>query len=80
MAEDNDDQAREMALEGLRKLKSGEGENPEGRELIEEAKRLDHDAIADIAPESEDLNRDGHDNAEPKPPASVTSHLTTRPR
>jgi hypothetical protein len=78
MAEDNDDQAREMALEGVCKLKSAEGESPDGRELIEEAKRLDHDAIADIAPESEDDNRGSRDNAEPKPPASVTSNLTTR--
>jgi hypothetical protein len=59
MAEDNDDQAREMALEGQQKLKQGKAkdETEAGRELIEEAKRLDHDAIADIAPESEDAKR-----------------------
>ena len=58
MAEDNQDQAQEMAREGLEKAKGGTGKAGEGRELIEEAKRLDHDAIADIAPESEDANRD----------------------
>jgi hypothetical protein len=56
MAEDNQDQAREMAREGLEKAKA---KKPgEATELIEEAKRLDHDAIADIAPESEDIDRD----------------------
>ncbi|WP_119681076.1 hypothetical protein [Indioceanicola profundi] len=75
MAEDNIDQAREMAEEGARKLKQGD---PQGRELIEEAKRLDHDAVADIAPESADVNR-GRDNAVPHPPASTTSHLVTDP-
>ncbi len=69
MAEDNDDQAREMAREGQRKIKRGGGESGEGLELIEEAKRLDHDAVADIAPESEDENRAIGDNAELEPPA-----------
>jgi hypothetical protein len=72
MAEDNQDQAHEMAREGLRKLKEGQGSpaaTDEGRELIEEAKRLDHDAIADIAPESGDDNRDEIDNSERKTPA-----------
>ena len=72
MAEDNDDQAREMAEEGLRKIREGHGSpapTDEGRELVEEAKRLDHDAIADIAPESEDANRDEIDNSERQTPA-----------
>jgi hypothetical protein len=67
MAEDNQDQAHEMAEEGLRKLRKDDAN--EGCELIEEAKRLDHDHVADIAPESKDANRDDHDNAEPDPPA-----------
>ena len=33
MAEDNQDQAREMAEEGLKKAKSGAGNAGEGREL-----------------------------------------------
>jgi hypothetical protein len=41
----------------MKKAKSGAGTG-EGRELIEEAKRLDHDAVAAIAPESEDADRD----------------------
>ncbi|QQP93168.1 hypothetical protein IGS68_28945 (plasmid) [Skermanella sp. TT6] len=73
MAEDNEDQAREMALEGLRKLRGGKDTCLDGRELMEEAKRLDHDAIADIALESEDINRSSRDNAEPQPPDSITS-------
>jgi hypothetical protein len=67
MAEDNQDQAREMAEEGLKKAKSGAG-GGEGRELIEEAKRLDHDAVAGIAPESEDANRDDPDAVQPDTP------------
>jgi hypothetical protein len=67
MAEDNQDQAREMAEEGLKKAKSGAGTG-EGRELIEEAKRLDHDAVAGIAPESEDADRDDPDAVQPDTP------------
>ncbi len=67
MAEDNQDQAREMAEEGLKKAKSGAGDG-EGRELIEEAKRLDHDAVAGIAPESEDADRDDPDAVQPDTP------------
>jgi hypothetical protein len=67
MAEDNQDQAREMAEEGLKKAKSGAGAG-EGRELIEEAKRLDHDAVAGIAPESEDADRDDPDAVQPDTP------------
>lgn len=48
MAEDNQDQAREMAEEGVRKLRRGEV--AEGCELVEEADRLDHDAVATILP------------------------------
>lgn len=51
MAEDNRDQAREMAGEGARTLRHGNAS--EGRELIEEARRLDRDAVAGIAPESD---------------------------
>ena len=68
MAEDNQDQAREMAEEGLKKVKGGTGGAGEGRELIEEAKRLDHDAVADIAPESEDADRDDPDAVQPDTP------------
>jgi hypothetical protein len=68
MAEDNQDQAQEMAREGLEKAKGGAGKAGEGRELIEEAKRLDHDAIADIAPESEDADRDDPTVAQPPVP------------
>ena len=68
MAEDNQDQAQEMAREGLQKVKNGAGKAGEGRELIEEAKRLDHDAIADIAPESEDADRDDATVAQPPTP------------
>ena len=58
MAEDNQDQAREMAEEGLEEGQKRCRKAGEGRELIEEAKRLDHDAVAGIAPESEDADRD----------------------
>ncbi|EWY36173.1 hypothetical protein N825_29400 [Skermanella stibiiresistens SB22] len=52
-----------MAREGLEKAKS---KKPgEAAELIEEAKRLDHHAIADIAPESEDADRDDPEAAAP---------------
>jgi hypothetical protein len=68
MAEDNQDQAREMAREGLEKAKGGAGKAGEGRELIEEAKRLDHDAVADIAPESEDADRDDTTAIQPQTP------------
>jgi hypothetical protein len=67
MAEDNQDQAREMAEEGLKKAKSGAGAG-EGRELIEEAKRLDHDAVAGIAPESEDIDREDPTAVQPETP------------
>lgn len=63
MAEDNQDQAREMAVEGMRKAKAGN--KGEGIELVEEAKRLDHDAIADIAPDSDDASRDDPDLTPP---------------
>lgn len=79
MAEDNRDQAREMAQEGLRKLGRGGQEAREGRELVEEARRLDHDAVADLVPEDQDANRSDRDNAEPEAPASATSNLTVRP-
>jgi hypothetical protein len=65
MAEDNQDQAREMAEEGLKKAKGATGE---GRELIEEAKRLDHDAVAGIAPESEDADREDPGAVQPQTP------------
>jgi hypothetical protein len=68
MAEDNQDQAREMAEEGLKKAKSGTGSAGEGRELIEEAKRLDHDAVAGIAPESEDIDREDPTAVQPETP------------
>lgn len=67
MAEDNQDQAREMAEEGLKKAKGGAG-GGEGRELIEEAKRLDHDAVSGIAPESEDADRDDPTAVQPDKP------------
>jgi len=67
MAEDNQDQAREMAEEGLKKAKSGAGAG-EGRELIEAAKRLDHDAVAVIAPESADADRDDPNPVQPDTP------------
>jgi hypothetical protein len=79
MAEDNQDQAREMAQEGARKLKADGKAGGEGLELLEEAKRLDHDAIADIAPEGQDANRGERDNAEPEAPATRTSRLVVRP-
>lgn len=68
MAEDNQDQAREMAEEGLKKAKGGAGATGEGRELIEEAKRLDHDAVASIAPESEDADREDPGAVQPQTP------------
>ena len=68
MAEDNQDQAREMAEEGLKKAKAGAENAGEGRELIEEAKRLDHDAVAGIAPESEDTDRDDPTATQPETP------------
>ena len=68
MAEDNQDQAREMAEEGLKKAKGGAGATGEGRELIEEAKRLDHDTVAGIAPESEDADREDPDAVQPEMP------------
>ena len=68
MAEDNQDQAREMAEEGLKKTNSGAGATGEGRELIEEAKRLDQDAVAGIAPESEDADREDPGAVQPQTP------------
>jgi hypothetical protein len=68
MAEDNQDQAQEMAREGLEKAKGGAGKAGQGRELIEEAKRLDHDAVADIAPESEDTDRGDPTAIQPQTP------------
>lgn len=53
MAEDNQDQAREMAAEAEAKRQSpDEGRRVEGRGLLEQAKRLDDSVVSDAEMET----------------------------
>ncbi len=53
MAEDNQDQAREMAAEAQAKRQSPDkGQQVEGRGMLEQAKRLDGDVVSDAEMET----------------------------